>query len=139
MVNLDEVLTFSEAAEKWGLADGQTIRKAVERKKFKIHEIKRSGNVWLTTYDAMRRVFGVPHAETTLILFDLYDCKRSQIKKELETFCQQAQIAIAKGDIVSVIKSKEHPEEIMCILKTQAELDGWKNRLAYFMQTALME
>ena len=30
MINLDEVLTFTEAADKWGLADGKTIRKAVE-------------------------------------------------------------------------------------------------------------
>ena len=28
MINLDEVLTFTEAADKWGLADGKTIRKA---------------------------------------------------------------------------------------------------------------
>ena len=53
MINLDEVLTFTEAADKWGLADGKTIRKAVERGRFEPHEIKKSGNVWLTTYAAV--------------------------------------------------------------------------------------
>ena len=31
MIDLTQVLTFSEAAEKWGLANGNTLRKAVER------------------------------------------------------------------------------------------------------------
>ena len=65
MINLDEVLTFTEAAMKWGLADGKTIRKAVERGRFEAYEIKKSGNVWLTTYEAMQRVFGEPKAITT--------------------------------------------------------------------------
>ena len=43
MINLDEVLTFTEAADKWGLADGKTIRKAVERGRFEPHELKRAG------------------------------------------------------------------------------------------------
>lgn len=42
MINFDEVLTFSEAAEKWGLADGKTIRKAVERNRFEPYEIKKA-------------------------------------------------------------------------------------------------
>ena len=39
MINLDEVLTFTEAAMKWGLADGKTIRKAVERGRFEAYGI----------------------------------------------------------------------------------------------------
>lgn len=35
MINLDEVLTFTEAAEKWELSSGASIRKVVEREKFK--------------------------------------------------------------------------------------------------------
>lgn len=57
-VNLNDIITLSEAAEKWGLADGSTIRKAIERNKFEIDEIKQAGAVWITTYDAMERVFG---------------------------------------------------------------------------------
>ena len=55
MINLDEVLTFTEAAMKWGLADGKTIRKAVERGRFEAYEIKKSGNVWLTSNAARFR------------------------------------------------------------------------------------
>jgi hypothetical protein len=57
-INLNDIITLSEAAEKWGLADGSTIRKAIERDKFEIDEIKQAGSVWITTYDAMERVFG---------------------------------------------------------------------------------
>ena len=63
MIDLNRVLTFTEAAEKWGLAGGNTLRQAVLRGKFEPHEIKKSGTVWLTTYDAMHRVFGEPHAD----------------------------------------------------------------------------
>lgn len=63
MIDLNRVLTFTEAAEKWGLAGGNTLRQAVLRGKFEPHEIKKSGTVWLTTYDAMHRVFGEPHSD----------------------------------------------------------------------------
>ena len=69
MINLDEVLTFTEAADKWGLADGKTIRKAVERGRFEPHEIKKSGNVWLTTYAAMQRVFGSPRTSPSVLYY----------------------------------------------------------------------
>jgi hypothetical protein len=55
---LDKVFTLKEAAKKWFLADGITIRRAIERKKFKSGEIKQSGSVWLVTSEAMERVFG---------------------------------------------------------------------------------
>lgn len=55
---LDKVFTLKEAAKKWLLADGSTIRKAIEREKFKDSEIKQSGSVWLVTSDGMERVFG---------------------------------------------------------------------------------
>lgn len=57
-IDLEKVLTLSEAAKKWGLSDGSTIRKAIEREKFKSTEIKHAGSVWITTYNAMERVFG---------------------------------------------------------------------------------
>lgn len=55
---LDNVFTLQEAARKWFLADGSTIRKAIEREKFKESEIKQSGSVWLVTSEGMERVFG---------------------------------------------------------------------------------
>jgi hypothetical protein len=57
-VNLDMIMSLSEAAEKWGLADGASIRMAIERGKFKPNEIKRCGHVWIVTYHGMQRVFG---------------------------------------------------------------------------------
>ncbi|GKT27975.1 hypothetical protein ADUPG1_004825, partial [Aduncisulcus paluster] len=57
-VDLQEVMTLTEAARKWRLADGATIRKAIERERFGKHELKRSGRTWLVTYKAMERVFG---------------------------------------------------------------------------------
>lgn len=60
MIDLNQVLTFTEAAQKWGLASGNSIRQAALRGKFHESEVRKSGTVWLTTYDAMVRVFGVP-------------------------------------------------------------------------------
>lgn len=58
-VDLDSIMSLSEAAEKWGLADGSSIRKAIERGKFNSAEVRRSGSVWLVTKTAMQRVFGM--------------------------------------------------------------------------------
>jgi len=56
--NLSKVLTLSEAAQRWKLADGASIRKAIERKRFTEYEIRKSGGVWLIVHSAMERVFG---------------------------------------------------------------------------------
>ena len=55
---LNSVYTLKEAAEKWALADGSSIRKAIERNKFYNTEIKQSGSVWIVTENGMNRVFG---------------------------------------------------------------------------------
>lgn len=57
-VDLNQILTLSEAAKKWGLADGSSIRKAIERNRFNPDEIKQAGSVWIITYKGMCRVFG---------------------------------------------------------------------------------
>lgn len=57
-IDLNKVLTLTEAAARWILADGSSIRKAIERKKFKENEIRKSGNIWLITMEGMIRVFG---------------------------------------------------------------------------------
>lgn len=72
---LESVMTLSEAAKKWGLSDGSTIRKAIERGKFKQNEIKQAGNIWVTTYSAMERVFGsIKNEENTYIIYDDFEC-----------------------------------------------------------------
>lgn len=55
---LDEIYTFSEAAEKWGLSDGAVLRNAVRRGYFKEGEYRQSGSTWLITKSAMERVYG---------------------------------------------------------------------------------
>ena len=55
---LNSVYTLKEASEKWALADGSSIRKAIERNKFYNTEIKQSGSVWIVTESGMNRVFG---------------------------------------------------------------------------------
>lgn len=51
-------MTFSEATEKWGLADS-TLRKMTTTDKLKEGiDYRKSGKVWLITNDAMERVYG---------------------------------------------------------------------------------
>lgn len=69
--NLNSVMTLSEAAEKWGLSNGSTIRKSIERGKFKSGEIKQAGSVWIITYSAMERVFGsIKNEDDAYVLYD---------------------------------------------------------------------
>lgn len=130
VINFDEVLTFSEAAEKWGLADGKTIRKAVERNRFEPYEIKKSGNVWLTTYDAMLRVFGEPRISMpVLYYFELYD--NEKMGEILDEFFIKAEKLLAKGHKVRIAESRNHPEKIITIIESSDELAQWKRHLQY--------
>jgi|GEM_PF-270594 len=73
-IDLSAVMTLSEAAKKWGLSDGSTIRKAIERDKFRQDEIKQAGEVWITTYSAMERVFGtIKNEENAYIIYDDFE------------------------------------------------------------------
>lgn len=134
MINFDEVLTFSEAAEKWGLADGKTIRKAVERNRFEPYEIKKSGNVWLTTYDAMYRVFGEPRKAMTILYYHDLFTRENMDQLLVETF-EKAEKLLKKGKTVCIAESKKHPERIITILKTEEELESCRRRLRYLSST----
>lgn len=58
--NIDEIMTFAEATEKWGLADS-TLRKLVTTDKLvEGVDYRKSGKVWLITKDAIKRVYGEP-------------------------------------------------------------------------------
>lgn len=56
---LDSVLTFAEATEKWGLGNS-TLRESVRNDRFQEGEVRKSGNTWLVTYEAMKRLYGEP-------------------------------------------------------------------------------
>jgi hypothetical protein len=72
--DLNSIMTLSEAAKKWGLANGSTIRKAIERGKFNQDEIKQAGDVWITTYSAMERVFGpIKNEDDEFVIYDDFE------------------------------------------------------------------
>lgn len=59
LVDADEWISASEAAQKWGL-DDSTIRRAIRRGQFEKGEYRKSGSVWLVRESAMKRLYGEP-------------------------------------------------------------------------------
>jgi len=57
--SIDEVMTFAEATEKWGLGHS-TLREAAKHNRFLPGETRKSGGTWLVTEEAMRRLYGEP-------------------------------------------------------------------------------
>lgn len=57
-VILENALTFKEAAEIWGISDS-ALRKMINTDKLKenVH-YKKSGNTWIITRTAMRKIYG---------------------------------------------------------------------------------
>lgn len=55
MVN--NVMTLSEAATKWGLTEG-ALRKAISFHRFKVEEYRKAGRITLITKEGMERVYG---------------------------------------------------------------------------------
>lgn len=140
MIDLNEVLTFSEAAEKWGFSDGNTIRKAVERKKFKDTEIRKSGNVWLTTYPAMVRVFGIPqkiekvisyHYIAELVSSAVYEHKNRDA--EINAILLDISNSIKQGQSVAIIESTINPEKIIMIIKNQKDVHSFTTILKRYI------
>lgn len=129
MIDLTQVLTFSEAAEKWGLASGNTLRKAVERKKFKPDEIRKSGDTWLTTYDAMERVFGQPRISSkTISISEIISAISSSqyhqrnSNQEFQRILNIITQAINNKETITIIEKGGHPG-IKTILRTHEDLE----------------
>ncbi len=144
-VNLDLVMTLTEAAEKWGLANGSSIRKAIERKKFKTTEIKQCGKVWIITYPAMQRVFGPARntrADVTIHFIDfqrlvgrivvevtarergfsiLLDGEADGLMDELREIINKSVQALERGNKVVVVMSKQS-KAVKQIINTKLEL-----------------
>lgn len=133
MIDLSQVLTFSEAADKWGFANGNTLRKAVERNKFLPGEVRKSGDVWLTTYEAMSRVFGQPRiTDITLSYNDISDLvvqsvyHQNESQQKIQTLLQSLHIALKENKTISIIESIEHPERIIVVIKTPEDLSSFE-------------
>lgn len=57
---LSEVVTLSEAAEKWEISEG-SIRLAIKNNKFENEiDYRKAGRITLITLDAMRKIYGEP-------------------------------------------------------------------------------
>lgn len=126
MVDLNKVMTFTEAAEKWGLAGGNTLRQAVSRGKFKPYEVKKSGTVWLTTYEAMNRVFGEPvsallRISQTQIIGYLQKKQTSQ----LAALNQEIEKALENAQKVAITETLASKEFVLYIFSTYPEYQNW--------------
>lgn len=135
MLTLDQVMTLTEAADKWGYSDGSTIRKAIERGRFKEHEIKRSGRVWLLTYEAMCRVFGEPQVINGTILLNIKEFMQCVVNQEITTddtivLNTIEQIYSSLNDQKSVILLGENGETIIK-LDSVDEANIWLRRMRY--------
>lgn len=142
VIDLSQVLTFSEAAEKWGLANGNTLRKAVERNRFQDDEIRKSGDVWLTTYDAMLRVFGQPRqSEEVISIENMYQLvsrsvfKDQQAQKELNDVFERMYTVIKNHKTVTVIASLQQPESILLIIKSESDIETLKKKIERYLQS----
>lgn len=55
----DEVMTFKEASGKWNVSTSN-LRNNVRNGRFKDGEVRKSGDIWLVTKKAMKRLYGEP-------------------------------------------------------------------------------
>lgn len=126
MIDLNRVLTFTEAAEKWGLAGGNTLRQAVLRGKFEPHEIKKSGTVWLTTYDAMHRVFGEPHVDIFQIpLVEIIASLKKTPAADRESFNKRIAHALENSQKLAITESIMGKEIVLYIFSSYPEYENW--------------
>lgn len=59
MTSLNKVYTFAEATSIWGLGEA-TLRNRASRGSFEDGDIRKSGDTWLVTDEAMHRIYGKP-------------------------------------------------------------------------------
>lgn len=59
-MNINDIMTVNEAAEKWGIVEG-TIRAAIKRGNFKEGvDYRKAGRITLITKKAMNKIYGEP-------------------------------------------------------------------------------
>ena len=55
--SLDDVMTFAEASKKYDVAVS-TLRHRQRDGRFEEGDTRKSGSIWLVTYEAMKRLYG---------------------------------------------------------------------------------
>ncbi|WP_188206847.1 helix-turn-helix domain-containing protein [Alkalibacillus aidingensis] len=81
LITIDDVLSLSEAAEKWGFKEASTLRNAIYKHKFYNYEHKKSDGTWFVTKQGMTRVYGPEqkHGYQDLIVNEIsYDSKSNK-------------------------------------------------------------
>ena len=58
ILEINEVMTFAEATQRWGLADSTLRKLATTNKLLEGLDFRKSGKVWLITKEAMERIYG---------------------------------------------------------------------------------
>ena len=58
VLEINEVMTFAEATQRWGLADSTLRKLATTNKLLEGLDFRKSGKVWLITKEAMERIYG---------------------------------------------------------------------------------
>ena len=139
MIDLTQVLTFSEAAEIWGLANGNTLRKAVERNRFLPGEVRKSGDVWLTTYDAMKRLYGEPKLTSITITQKelttiLYDATHHHNIAAYEQLLHNFKMVLQQNQEIIVTETDASHHVVMQI-KTMEELNQFLNKMERFFHS----
>ena len=111
---LNEVMTFAEATEKWGLGES-TLRSTVNTNKLiEGIDYRKSGKVWLVTYNAMLREYGEP---------EIPRCGFS--KEEDEIFKEIQNILDSHKVKYNILKNEELEEEYyISVPVNQTELGG---------------
>lgn len=74
LITIDDIMSLSEAARRWGFKEASTIRNAIRNKKFLANEHRKSDGTWFVTKQGMMRVYGpeVEHDYPTLIVNQIY-------------------------------------------------------------------
>ncbi|WP_143254335.1 helix-turn-helix domain-containing protein [Anaerosalibacter sp. Marseille-P3206] len=62
VAQVDEVMTFKEASEKWNVSTSN-LRNNVRNGRFEDDEVRKSGEVWLVAESAMKRLYGKKEEE----------------------------------------------------------------------------
>ena len=58
VLEINEVMTFAEATQRWGLADSTLRKLATTNKLLEGLDFRKSGKVWLIAKEAMERIYG---------------------------------------------------------------------------------
>lgn len=124
-----------------GTCQWKYIKKG-SREKFTPDEIRKSNDTWLTTYGTMIRVFGQPrNSSKTIALDDIENIVASSLyfpesnNEQFQQLLDTIHEAISNNETITVVKSKDHPDNIVSVIKTGTDLEHFPNLLNRYLTT----